>query len=34
MKNESDVKEWIRYADMDVISANHLNEIQYPSLWR
>lgn len=30
MKNESDVKEWIRYADMDVISANHLNEIQYP----
>ncbi|MGP1454984.1 MAG: HEPN domain-containing protein [Treponema sp.] len=30
MKNESDVKEWIRYADMDVLSANHLNEIQYP----
>ena len=30
MKNESDVKEWIRFADMDVLSANHLNEIQYP----
>ena len=30
MKNESDVKEWIRCADMDVLSANHLNEIQYP----
>ena len=30
MKNESDVKEWLRYADMDILSANHLNEIQYP----
>lgn len=30
MKNESDVKEWVRYANMDVLSANHLNEIQYP----
>mgnify|MGYP002863717374 CR=1 FL=1 len=30
MKNEADVKEWIRFADMDVLSANHLNEIQYP----
>ena len=30
MKNESDVKEWVRFADMDVLSANHLNEIQYP----
>ena len=30
MKNESDVKEWLRYADMDVLCANHLNEIQYP----
>ena len=30
MKNESDVKEWLRYADMDSLSANHLNEIQYP----
>ena len=29
MKNESDVKEWLRYADMDILSANHLNEIQY-----
>ena len=29
MKNESDVKEWVCYADMDVLSANHLNEIQY-----
>ena len=30
MKNEADVKEWIRFADMDVLSANHLNEITYP----
>ena len=30
MKNESDVREWIRFADMDVLSAKHLNEIQYP----
>ena len=30
MKNENDVKEWVRFADMDVISANHLNEIQHP----
>ena len=30
MKNESDVKEWVRFADMDVLSANHLNEIQHP----
>ena len=30
MKNENDVKEWMRFADMDVLSANHLNEIQYP----
>ncbi|UTC78963.1 HEPN domain-containing protein [Treponema sp. OMZ 799] len=30
MKNEIDVKEWIRYADMDVLAANHLNGIQYP----
>lgn len=29
MKNESDVKEWVRFADMDVLSANHLNEIQH-----
>lgn len=30
MKNKSDVKEWVRFADMDVLSANHLNEIQHP----
>ena len=30
MKNESDVKELLRYADIDILSANHLNEIQYP----
>lgn len=30
MKNENDVKEWVRFADMDVLSANHLNEIQHP----
>ena len=30
MKNEADVKEWVRFADMDVLSANHLNEIQHP----
>lgn len=30
MKNENDVKEWVRFADMDVISANHLNKIQHP----
>ncbi|MBQ6567803.1 MAG: hypothetical protein IJL80_12195 [Treponema sp.] len=30
MKNEADVKEWVRFADMDVLYANHLNEIQYP----
>lgn len=30
MKNESDVKEWVRYADMDVLSANYLNGIQHP----
>ena len=30
MKNEADVKEWLRFADMDVLSANHLNEITYP----
>ncbi|MCR4901153.1 MAG: HEPN domain-containing protein [Treponema sp.] len=29
MKNENDVKEWVRFADMDVLSANHLNEIQH-----
>ncbi len=29
MKNENDVKEWIRFADMDVLSANYLNEIQH-----
>lgn len=29
MKNESDVKEWIRFADMDVLSANHLNSIEH-----
>ena len=29
MKNESDVKEWIRFADMDVLSANYLNSIEY-----
>ena len=30
MKNELDVKEWVRFADMDVLSAKYLNEIQYP----
>nr|WP_318659501.1 HEPN domain-containing protein [uncultured Treponema sp.] len=30
MKNEYDVKEWVRFADMDVLSANHLNQIQHP----
>ncbi|WP_428770334.1 HEPN domain-containing protein [Treponema sp. HNW] len=30
MKNESDVTEWVRYAEMDVLAANHLNEIQNP----
>lgn len=26
MKNKSDVKEWIHFADMDVLSANYLNK--------
>lgn len=30
MKNKSDVKEWIHFADMDVLSANYLNKIAYP----
>lgn len=29
MKNEYDVKEWVRFADMDVLSTNHLNQIQH-----
>lgn len=30
MKNKSDVKEWIHFADMDVLSANYLNKIAHP----
>ena len=30
MRNERDVAEWTRLADMDVLSANHLNEIRHP----
>lgn len=25
MKNEADVREWLRFSDMDMISAKHLN---------
>lgn len=30
MKNESDVTEWLRFADMDVLAAKPLNEFTYP----